>query len=279
MAKKPKQTKKSAHAPGSRSGKVRTKKAVRPPKARHARRKGRFQLLYGAVSKVVMAVAVVAGTLVFFRVDTVAVSGNERYTEQEIVSASRIQNGDNLFLLNKYTVQASLVKNLPYVGEVSIQRDLPGTIEIQVEERLPVAAIRISNGYWYIDSDGRLLEMREENQVLIEITGISLLSPVGGETLTVDSSQDLRARALVDLLAALEKADILDNASTIDLSEGSSLTMNYTDKYRVKIPYGADYDYKIRAMEGIVDAQAADNDVRSGLIDLTMDNEWHFIPD
>jgi hypothetical protein len=32
-------------------------------------------------------------------------------------------------------------------------------------------------------------------------------------------------------------------------------------------------------MEGIVDAQAADNDVRSGLIDLTMDNEWHFIPD
>jgi hypothetical protein len=83
----------------------------------------------------------------------------------------------------------------------------------------------------------------------------------------------------VDLLAALEKADILDNASTIDLSEGSSLTMNYTDKYRVKIPYGADYDYKIRAMEGIVDAQAADNDVRSGLIDLTMDNEWHFIPD
>jgi hypothetical protein len=121
--------------------------------------------------------------------------------------------------------------------------------------------------------------MQERNQDLIEVTGISLLSPVGGETLTVDSSQDLRARALVGLLAALEKADLLDNAATIDLSEGSSLVMDYTDKYRVKIPYGSDYDYKIRALQGIVDAQADDNDVRSGLIDLTMDNEWHFIPD
>jgi hypothetical protein len=55
--------------------------------------------------------------------------------------------------------------------------------------------------------------------------------------------------------------------------------MDYTDKYRVKIPYGSDYDYKIRALQGIVDAQADDNDVRSGFIDLTMDNEWHFIPD
>jgi cell division protein FtsQ len=279
MAKKPKKTKKSAPSSGSRSGKVRTKKAVRSAKARHARRKGRFHLLYSVVSHILMAAAVVVGTLVFFRVDTVAVSGNEKYTTDEVVSASHIQTGDNLFWLNKFTVQAALEKNLPYVGDVSIRRDLPGTIEIQVEERLPVAAIRISNGYWYIDASGRLLEMREENQNLIEVTGISLLSPVGGETLTVDSGYQLRAHALTGLLTALEQEDLLGDAISIDLSEGSSLTMAYTDKYQVKIPYGSDFDYKVRAMEGIVDAQLEDNDVRSGLIDLTMDDEWHFIPD
>jgi cell division septal protein FtsQ len=162
---------------------------------------------------------------------------------------------------------------------VTIHRALPSTIQITVEEREPVAAVRISNGYWYMDASGRLLEMQEENAGYIEVTGVSLVSPTGGGQLTVGDSDRLKGTGLVGLLTALEDADLLENAQSIDLSEGSSMMMDYTDRYQVKIPYGADYAYKVRALEGIVDALEADNDNRSGVIDLTLDNEWHFIPD
>ncbi len=54
--------------------------------------------------------------------------------------------------------------------------------------------------------------------------------------------------------------------------------MQYTEKYTVKIPYASDFDYKIRAMNGIIEALAAQNDEEDGVIDLTLDDEWHFIP-
>jgi cell division protein FtsQ len=226
-----------------------------------------------------MVAAVVVGTLVFFRVDTVAIGGNGRYTTQEILEASGIEANDNLFLMNKFAVQREMNEALPYVGDVTIHRALPSTIQITVEEREPVAAVRISNGYWYMDASGRLLEMQEENAGYIEVTGVSLVSPTGGGQLTVGDSDRLKGTGLVGLLTALEDADLLENAQSIDLSEGSSMMMDYTDRYQVKIPYGADYAYKVRALEGIVDALEADNDNRSGVIDLTLDNEWHFIPD
>ncbi len=279
MAKKRSTTKKNAPGPGNRSGKIRSRKRVKPPRARHARRKGRFDLLYTIVARILMAAAVIVGTLAFFRVDAVTVEGNERYTDAQIVEASGIEKNDNLFLMNKFSVQASLSEVLPYIGNVEIQRTLPGTVNISVEECEPVAAVRISNGYWYIDASGKLLEMKEGNEGLIEVTGISLLAPTGGAQLTVDTAYRLKANGLVGVLTILEEEGLLEDTSSIDLSEGSYLIMQYTDKYRVKIPYGSDYDYKVQAMQGIVNALAEQNDEEKGLIDLTLEDEWHFIPE
>lgn len=279
MAKKRSTTKKSAPERGGRSGKIRSRKRVKPPRARHARKRGRFNLLYSIVARILMVIAVVVGTLVFFRVDTVVVSGNERYAEAEIVEASGIDLNDSLFLMNKFSVQSTLPRVLPYISEVEIRRTLPGTVNITVEECEPVAAVRISNGYWYIDAAGKLLEMKEQNEGLIEVTGISLLAPTAGTQLSVDTAYRLKLNALVGLLTALEEQGLLESASSIDLSEGSYLLMEYTDKYTVKIPYGSDYDYKLRAMQGIVDSLAEQNDEENGMIDLTLEDEWHFIPE
>ncbi|MEI3306451.1 MAG: FtsQ-type POTRA domain-containing protein [Dysosmobacter sp.] len=48
--------------------------------------------------------AIVAALTLFFRVDTIVVTGTQRYTQQEVIDATRRQTGDNLFLLNKYAV-------------------------------------------------------------------------------------------------------------------------------------------------------------------------------
>ena len=279
MAKKRSTTKKSAPGRSSRSGKIRSRKRVKPPRARHARRRGRFDLLYTIGARVVMVAAALAGTLVFFRVDTVQVSGNERYTDEAVIQASGIRSNDNLFLMNKFSIEHSLTEDLPYLERADIQRTLPGTVNISVEECQPTAAIKLSNGYWYINTQGKLLELSNQNGGLIEVSGISLISPVDGEQLSLDVSYRLKENGLISLLTALEEQELLEGVGSVDLSEGSYLLMTYTDKYTVKIPYGSDYDYKIRAMKGIVDALAEQNDEESGLIDLTLEDEWHFIPD
>lgn len=66
------------------------------------RRRGNFGFLYKLLSVLVICAAVVMALTLFFRVDTIEVTGTERYTEKDVIEASGIQLGDNLFLLNKY---------------------------------------------------------------------------------------------------------------------------------------------------------------------------------
>ena len=79
------------------------------------RRRGNFGFLYKLLSVLVICAAVVMALTLFFRVDTIEVTGTERYTEKDVIEASGIQLGDNLFLLNKYEAARSIAEQLPYI--------------------------------------------------------------------------------------------------------------------------------------------------------------------
>ena len=65
------------------------------------RNRGRFGPLFKLLCMVAVGVALTMGATVFFRVESVVISGNERYSQEEIIAASGIQVGDNLYGLNK----------------------------------------------------------------------------------------------------------------------------------------------------------------------------------
>ena len=98
------------------------------------RRRGRFSFLTKLLCILLIAGAVVAALTVFFKVQSITVSGNARYTSEEVVAASGIEIEDNLFLLNKYSAAQAIFEKLPYVEEATINRALPDTIVITVRE-------------------------------------------------------------------------------------------------------------------------------------------------
>ena len=79
------------------------------------RRRGRFSFLTKLLCILLIAGAVVAALTVFFKVQSITVSGNARYTSEEVVAASGIEIEDNLFLLNKYSAAQAIFEKLPYV--------------------------------------------------------------------------------------------------------------------------------------------------------------------
>ncbi len=92
------------------------------------RSRGRFAFLYRLLCFVLICAAIVGALVLFFKVDTISVSGNDRYSRETILAASGVSEGDNLFLLNKYDAAARITEALPYVESVSILRGLPSTI-------------------------------------------------------------------------------------------------------------------------------------------------------
>ena len=104
------------------------------------RSRGRFAFLYRLLCFVLICAAIVGALVLFFKVDTISVSGNDRYSRETILAASGVSEGDNLFLLNKYDAAARITEALPYVESVRLSLTCGETsIRLQAPRRLQSA--------------------------------------------------------------------------------------------------------------------------------------------
>ena len=121
------------------------------------RRRGRLGFLYKLLTMMVICVAIVLALTLFFKVDTIAVTGEEQYSSDQILEASGVKQGENLFLLNKYEIANQIVRQLPYIEEVRINRRLPDTLLIDVTECSTVFSIRQDGTTWLVSAAGKIV--------------------------------------------------------------------------------------------------------------------------
>ena len=127
------------------------------------RNRGRLGPLFKILCLLALVVALTAGATVFFRVEQVVVTGNSRYTQEEIVEVTGIERGDNLYGWNKFNIAQRLRETLPYIGEVSIRRALPNTVIITVVEWEAVARVEPPTAQQLLELQGELDEQAEED--------------------------------------------------------------------------------------------------------------------
>ena len=76
---------------------------------------------------------------IFLQVGTIEVTGNSHYTANEIIQAAGIEEGDNLFFVNRFSAVSGIMAKLPYVESVEIATQLPGTVIIEITESQALA--------------------------------------------------------------------------------------------------------------------------------------------
>jgi cell division protein FtsQ len=245
---------------------------------RRRHRRGRFGFLYKLLSVCLILAAILAGCVVFFKVEEVAVSGQNKYTADEIIQASGIRRGDNLFLLNKVQTYRKILSALPYVDQVSLRRGLPNTVIIAVSECTPAVCLEWEGSWWILDAKGKLLEKTDRNGVggLAVVTGLTPILPTPGSKLAVGDENSAKLKSLIQLLEALSARGMMDQVDSVDLSQSSEIAMGYGGRFTVELPMLAeDFDQRTRWLEATL-AQLAENE--SGTIDLTGDDAVRVIP-
>ena len=253
------------------------------------RNRGRFGPLFKLLCVVGVILALTVGATVFFRVEQVTVSGNQRYTQEEIIAASGIQLGDNLYSLNKVRIDQNIRTTLPYIGDLTINRALPSTIQITVTEWEAVAqvaapgveqvaayqeeagekAVTTAQEPWLISVKGKLLEPAPPDSAAIAVTGLIPLSPQAGSMMAVPEGERTRLTALTALLEALGEAGMQSQVSDIRL-EATQLMVRYAGRFDVKMKLNADFSYDVRLMQAIREKmEEQDGEGACGSMDLT----------
>lgn len=137
----------------------------REKQAKKKRRKNRARKIILVLVLVIVALIVVAA--VFFKIDTIKVEGVSQYTDSEIISASGVNKGDNIFLVRGSSVQEKINAALPYSGKVTISRTLPHTLVLHVSDAEITTAIQEGTAYYLLDEDGVVLERARDQQDMI----------------------------------------------------------------------------------------------------------------
>lgn len=243
------------------------------------RRRGSFGFLYKLLSTLVICGVIVAALTLFFRVDAIVVTGEERYTAEEIIAATGVEQGDNLFLLNKWNVDNNIKKALPYVEDTRINKKLPDVllVEIVKECRTPLAVVQDGSA-WMVSARGMIVEQLPAARASAYgvIDGCKLLSPSVGTPIALATEYATQQSSLLALLAALDEAGMLDQVDGIHLDSLSVLSMDYAERFRVEMPYGADYALKLKALRlSLEDGKIQEN--MTGTFDL-MQDETYFRP-
>ena len=242
---------------------ARQRRHVRP-----RRRRGRFSGLYKVLSVMLAAAAVVLACVVFFRVNSLEVSGNVRYTAEEIIEASGIKTGDNLIGLSRSRVSASICTKLPYVENVNVKKVLPDGVVLRVSERVAAASVESAEGRWLISAQGKLLEKDPGSARVVTINGLTAAGPYPGGMIQVAGEEETTLNYVKELLTQLESHGWLEQCTVLDCSAVTSMMLDY-GIYHVKLPRGGDYNYCLSLAESALASGKIPEGV-GGLLDLTV---------
>ena len=106
-------------------------------------------------------------------VDEVRIVGGRHTTAAEVAAVAGIDGADNLLLVSTSEV-AARVRSLPWVRAAKVDRMLPGTVRVRVEERRPAMLLSLGAAKWTIDRRGRVLAAGEATGGLPVLAGVQV---------------------------------------------------------------------------------------------------------
>ncbi len=242
----------------------------------HRRRRGRFSFLLKLFCAALIIAAVIGAITLFFKTEKIIVEGNERYTQQQVIEAAGLQLGSNLYLMNKYDHAQAIFRNLPYVESASINRKLPDTLLIEVNECSAAASVPAEGGAWLMSVNGKLLEKTSAlPEGCAKVTGCTLADPEMSGEARFDEESSYKMTALQSLLHAAEEKRMRANIETVDLGDDTCLQFTYAGRFAVKLPWTADFAYKLESLATVADYLEANE---TGTINLMTDGKASFTP-
>ena len=265
----------------------------------------KYQFLLAIISVAAIVLALTLGMSIFFKVENIYVAGAEKYSAWDIREASGIQVGDNLMTLGKAKVSGKIIARLPYVEKVRIGIKLPDTVNIEIVESDITYAIQAEDdGWWFINSQGRVLEMTTGiiAEYFTKIEGVKIMIPAIGQqavaatglpaetlisqdatadpaapTEAMDATQtptapmdtvsaDQQLMFAITLIQHLETNGVVGEVTRINVADLFNIELTYEDRYRVQLGDTSQMDRKVRSM---VEAIAQMSDYQRGDLDVS----------
>lgn len=215
-----------------------------------------------------LTIVYLAFSLEIFKIEDITVSGNEKYSSEEILKNVKIKKGENIF---KELLFGSKDIELSYISKADYNISLPNIVNVTVKERYPayIALDRNTGKYYKIDNDGYLLE---ECNIESKNDGLVVEGFVFEEDIKLgDKINEVyldKLEIFNNIKEMLEKYQIQGNITKVNFS-ASLTTISLDDKLNITFSNDSNLEYKVSFLKGII---SKNGNNLEGYIDMSIEN-------
>lgn len=229
----------------------------RTPKRRRRtkRSRRRFAFMTGFIVLFLVAFATLSMT-VFFNIHTFSIEGDVPYSLEDVVKASGLSIGDNLFRMNKFKIQDALVEKLPYIKTARIDRRFPEGLCFVLTAAEEAALVSVEDGYYVIDASSKYLrkvDKRDYAPALPVVLNANVTQAGPGRALEYKGARTAENLSL--LLSLLKENGCSGKVTEIDVAKSYDTTMFYEGRVECHLGTTEHLDIKLRFIKNIIEAQ------------------------
>ncbi len=126
-----------------------------------------------------------------FGVNSIVVKGNSQVEKKDIVKASKVSDGDNLYSLDTKEVE-SKVSKLLMVKSLKVEKDYPSTLILKLVEREKMGYIKTEDAYAILDEEGIVLDVSDKAPKLTYLEGVGKIKASKGDDLSESDNSKLK---------------------------------------------------------------------------------------
>ena len=178
------------------------------------------------------------------------------YNANEIILASGLNNGDNMLRTDFEKAADRIEKNLPYVLEATVTKKLSGAVTISIKDTTAAMIMHTPDGYAIADIHGKVLEKVKElpeNTKLMTIrTKGDFKAELGEKFYFADTAEQ---ELYDEIVAHLKNAGLFEKITAIDISDKSSLKVEYQNRLRLLLGSADQLEVKLRGGVEVIAAE------------------------
>lgn len=234
-----------------------------------------FSILLRIMGACVVCCAIFFAMTIFFKIQKITVTGDNPYSDEDVIAASGVQIGENTFFLNKFAAIAKIYQECPYIDTTVMRRHLPSELEIAVTRCVGIAQIEYGGFPYIIDKNGKILGQKtaDDTNRYINVLGCEPNTMEIGKY--IDFLQKEKEKTLLNVLLMAQKYGIIEQIENVNIEKLYNLTFEYTDRFTVQLGSAEKMEDKFKLLLAVESELAS---AERGTIDISDTENIRFRP-
>lgn len=214
------------------------------------KRKSRAGRTFISFLFIALLVFFVLSVTVLFPIAKISVKGESVYTQEQILEASGIDVGDNIFLLGTRAKQRITTK-LPYISEVDFKRYLPDGLVVKVKPATEEYCYFNGKTCYVTDKNNKVLRKANEPDNKLFVIKASFKDNLKlADTLMLE--KETQKETMAKILDATSQKEL--KVTSVDVMDNINIRLEVDNRFNVNLGDYTNVEGKLAQLVAMIDA-------------------------